>query len=214
MELSNTIYSKIREQLRKDILFRRFEPGRRLKIAELTNLYNVSQMPIREALQQLQGEGLIIIEPHKGAYVRKVDREFVSNIYDIRRVIEVFLTQQSLRSITDKDIHQLEKIQQYYERAVAKEDVGALLNYNKQFHTAIYKLAHNEEAMRIIEGHWQLINGLRLSFSPKADRMKEIIQEHRDILQALSARDEALLTSAAVTHCLKAKADLLGEMGD
>src|SRR5690606_36049383 len=131
----------------------------------------------------LQGEGLIIIEPHKGAYVRKVDREFVSNIYDIRRVIEVCLTQQSLRSITDKDIHQLEKIQQYYERAVAKEDVGALLNYNKQFHTAIYKLAHNEEAMRIIEGHWQLINGLRLSFSPKADRMKEIIQEHRDILQ-------------------------------
>lgn len=94
-QLSNTTYSKVREQLRHDILSNYFAPGARLKILDLVKLYNVSQMPIREALQQLQGEGLVVIEQHKGAYVRHIDKKFVSNIYDVRRVIEVFMTLES-----------------------------------------------------------------------------------------------------------------------
>jgi len=210
--LSNTTYSKVRERLRKDILTNYFEPGARLKIAELIKLYNVSQMPIREALQQLQGEGLIIIEPHKGAYVRKVDQRFVNNIYDIRRIIEVFLTLESLRFISDDDIKKLSKIQSNYEKAALKNDLENSLKFNTQFHTLIYQLADNEEALRIVEGHWQLINSLRLSYGTGSNRVSEVIEEHRAILNALSLRDVKLLEQAASTHCLNAKKDLITVM--
>ena len=208
----DTSYSKVRELLRRDILTHYFEPGTRLKIANLVRLYNVSQMPIREALQQLQGEGLIVIEPHKGAYVREFDEKFVSNVYDIRRIIEVFLTMQSLKSVTDKDIKKLEKIQKDYEKASMKGDVAGILKYNTQFHSTFYRLADNEEALQIIEKHSQLINSLRSSYGFGGNRVDEVIFEHREILKALALRDEVLLEKAAISHCLNAKEDLLKAM--
>ncbi|WP_461533951.1 GntR family transcriptional regulator [Sinomicrobium sp.] len=208
----DTTYSKVRECLRRDILSNYFAPGTRLKIAELIKLYNVSQMPIREALQQLQGEGLIIIEPHKGAYVRELDEKFVSNIYDIRRIIEVFLTLESLKKVTDRDIKKLFQTQKNYEKASVKRDVESMLKCNSQFHTTLYQLADNDEALHIIEKHSQLINSLRLSYGFEGNRVEEVIVEHREILEAISLRDEKLLEKAATSHCLNAKANLLAAM--
>ncbi|MBL8228105.1 MAG: GntR family transcriptional regulator, partial [Bryobacterales bacterium] len=68
--LGDPVYLRVRERLRADILSGRFGPGERIKIAELSKRYGVSQMPVREALQMLQGEGLITIAPNKGASVR------------------------------------------------------------------------------------------------------------------------------------------------
>jgi len=211
-QLSNTTYSKVRERLRNDILSNYFAPGTRLKILDLVKLYNVSQMPIREALQQLQGEGLVVIEQHKGAYVRHVDKKFVSNIYDVRRVIEVFLTLESMRSITDDVLKRLWKIQAGCEKAAKKGNLDQLLKYNTDFHGTLYKLADNEEAFHLVEGHWQLINSLRMSFGFGVSRGDEIIAEHEQILKALEQRDEKALEKAASLHCLHAKEDVLLQM--
>ena len=211
-ELSNTTYSKVRERLRKDILSNYFAPGTRLKILDLVKLYNVSQMPIREALQQLQGEGLVVIEQHKGAYVRQIDKKFVSNIYDIRRVIEVFMTLESMRHITDEVLKKLWKIQAAYSKAAKKGDFDQSLKYNTEFHSTLYGLADNEEAFRLVEGHWQLINSLRMSFGFSKSRTEEVIKEHEEILKALEKRDKKALENAASIHCLNAKKDLLSQM--
>lgn len=210
--LSDTTYSKVREQLRNDILSNHFGPGARLKIIDLVKLYNVSQAPIREALQQLQGEGLVVIEQNKGASVRHIDKKFVSNIYDIRRVIEVFLTLESINSITDDILIKLWKIQKGCEKAAMKGNLEQLLKYNTDFHGTLYKLADNEEALHLVEGHWQLINSLRKSFGLGVTRPKEIISEHEQILRALENRDEKALEEAANLHCLHAKNDVLLQM--
>src|SRR3712207_3392027 len=68
--IADPIYVRVREQLRTDILQGVFAPGERIKIAELSKRYGVSQMPVREALQMLQGEGLVTIAPNKGASIR------------------------------------------------------------------------------------------------------------------------------------------------
>ena len=91
VELATPTYARVCELLRKDILSGQFPPGARLKIAELSQAYGVSQMPIREALQQLQGEGLLDILPNRGASVRTVDARMVRNIYDLRGAIESML---------------------------------------------------------------------------------------------------------------------------
>ena len=211
-QLADPTYSRVREKLRQDILSGYFISGERLKIAELVKRYNVSQMPIREALQQLQGEGLLIIEPNKGAHVRQVDREFLENIYEIRQVIEVYLTVKCINNLKDKDLKNLNQIQNYYEKAAAKADYNTCLQLNRKFHSTIYELANNPEGLQILERHWQLINTLRLTYGFGYRRTEEVINEHRAILAALENRSPKEVEDAASIHCTRAKSDLLSQM--
>lgn len=212
--LADPTYSRVREKLREDILSGYFVSGERLKIAQLVERYNVSQMPIREALQQLQGEGLLIIEPNKGAHVRKVDKQFLESIYEIRQLIEVFLTVKCLENITEKDLRLLNQIQKKYEAAASKEDYTTCLQLNRRFHSTIYELANNMEGLQILEKHWQLINTLRLTYGFGSRRTTEVIKEHRAILSALEKGDKAAVEKAAAIHCVHAKSDLLLQMSE
>lgn len=213
-QLANPTYSRVREKLREDILTGYFISGERLKIAELVKRYNVSQMPIREALQQLQGEGLLIIEPNKGAHVRKVDQHFMENIYEIRQVIEVYLTVKCVQSLKEKDLKILNQIQSSYEKAASNEDYSACLQLNRRFHSTLYEAADNPEGLQILERHWQLINTLRLTYGFGTRRTKEVIEEHRAILAALENRDAKAVEKAATLHCINAKSDMLSQMAE
>ncbi|MEO6522505.1 MAG: GntR family transcriptional regulator [Mucilaginibacter sp.] len=210
--LANPTYSRVREKLREDIISGYFASGKRLKIAELVARYGVSQMPIREALQQLQGEGIVIIEPNKGAHVRQIDEHFLENMYDIRLLIEVYLTVKSADHLTSKELKQLQLIQIQYEKSAAKKDYVACLNHNKSFHAVIYKLADNPEGIQILERHWQLINSLRQTYGFGKDRTAEIIHEHRAIITALESKDKNAIETAATAHCLNARTDLVAQM--
>jgi DNA-binding GntR family transcriptional regulator len=75
---------RLHDLIREDIVEGRLEPGARLKTAELAERYGTSTNPVREALHQLQGEGIVVISPNRGARVRPVGEEFVRNIYEIR----------------------------------------------------------------------------------------------------------------------------------
>jgi DNA-binding GntR family transcriptional regulator len=207
--LADPTYSRVREKLREDIVTGYFSAGTRLKIAELVNRYGVSQMPIREALQQLQGEGLIIIEPNKGAHVRQIDQNFLENMYDIRQLIEVYLTVKSLGNFQAKDIKELETLHSKYVKAVGKSEFQQCLNLNKQFHNLIYRLADNPEGQLILEKHWQLINTMRLTFGYTNDRIQKVILEHQDIIDAIKENNPIALEIAAKKHCLNAKIDLI-----
>jgi DNA-binding GntR family transcriptional regulator len=213
-QLADPTYSRVREKLREDILSGYFISGERLKIAELVDRYKVSQMPIREALQQLQGEGLLIIEPNKGAHVRKVDKQFLESIYEIRQLIEVYLTVKCMDNLKPKDLKLLNQIQKSYESAASKEDYTSCLQLNRRFHSTIYELANNSEGLQILEKHWQLINTLRLTYGFGSRRTAEVIKEHQAILKALESGDPTEVETAASIHCIHAKADLLAQMGD
>src|SRR5690606_19577894 len=127
-------------------------------------------------------------------------------------VIEVYLTMESLRSITDDVLKKLWKIQAGCEKATKKGNLDQLLKYNTDFHGTLYKLADNEEAFHLVEGHWQLINSLRMSFGFGVSRGDEVIGEHEEILKALEKRDEKALEEAANLHCLHAKEDVVHQM--
>jgi DNA-binding GntR family transcriptional regulator len=210
--LADPTYSRVREKLREDIISGYFASGKRLKIAELVARYGVSQMPIREALQQLQGEGIIIIEPNKGAHVRQIDEHFLENMYDIRLLIEVYLTVKSVDHLTSKELSQLQLIQTQYEKSASKKDYVACLNHNKNFHAIIYKSADNPEGIQILERHWQLINSLRQTYGFGHERTSEIIKEHRAIIEALKSKDKKATEIAAITHCVNARTDLVAQM--
>ena len=212
ISLSDTTYARVREKLREDILAGVFEPGMRIRIADLSKRYNVSQMPIREALQQLQGEGLLIIQPNKGASVRSVDEQFINNIYDIRGALEAMLVRRAVASITEAEIKNIEAIQAEYEAAQQNLDVKKLLNYNQRFHHAINMLAKNPEALEMLERSWGLIDFLRHRYSFGTHRLNAITADHRQLLKALKRRDAEAAEACIKKHCEAAKQDLLQQM--
>ncbi len=212
ISLSDTTYARVREKLREDILAGVFEPGVRIKIADLSKRYNVSQMPIREALQQLQGEGLLIIQPNKGASVRSVDEHFINNIYDIRGALEAMLVRRAVAAITDAELKKIEAIQAEYEAAQQHHDVKKLLDCNQRFHHAINVLAGNPEALEMLERSWGLIDFLRHRYDFGAQRLQAIITDHRQLLKALKRRDAEAAEACIRKHCEAAKHDLLQQM--
>ncbi len=210
--IADPVYIRVRERIRTDILSGRFQPGGRIKIADLSKRYNVSQMPVREALQMLQGEGLVTIAPNRGASVRVVDERFIRNMYDIRGALDVLLVRRCARRISESEIFQLHSIEGHYEEAARSSDFAGCLRFNKQFHHVIYTCADNPEALEMLERHWGLIDSLRGRYGFGPERLIEIINEHRQLLRALDQRDEKTAESAALDHCKHAKEDLLSQI--
>lgn len=208
--LNETTYTRVRDKLREDILSGEFKPGVRLRIVDLSNRYGVSQMPIREALQQLQGEGLVSLLPHKGASVREVNEKFVSDMYDIRMAIETMLVHNGVPYMTESDYNRLVAIQEQYEKASEEGDLGLCLKLNESFHKIINNLAQNPEAIRIIDRHWGLIDSMRQIFG--SNRGADISNDHRMLLEALKNRDAEAAANIARDHVTKAKQDLIARM--
>lgn len=210
--LGDPVYARVRERLRQEILSGVFEAGVRLKIAELSHRYAVSQMPIREALQQLQGEGLIVIEPNKGAMVRKVDERLICNMYDIRIAIDALLVRFSASCFGQADLEALQAIQYDFEAAARENQVDRCLQYNRRFHQVIYQVAENPVAWEVVERHWGLIDNLRRKYKFGHARIPGILREHRELIAVLEKRDTDAAVRVIQQHCEKSKLDLVGQM--
>ncbi len=210
--MNDPIYARVRERLRSDILSGEFDTGSRLKIAMLCERYAVSQMPIREALQQLQGEGLVNIEPNKGASVRKIDEQFVSNLYEIRAALEAMLTRLATPNLLAPQRESMRKIQASFEAAVRRGDSEQASELDAQFHRTVYLAANNQEALEWIERQSGLIRCLRRKYGFGPARTPAIIREHRALVLALDYKNAADAEAAAREHCDHAKNDLLQQM--
>lgn len=205
-------YARVCQQLRQDILAGVFAWGGRLKIYDLVRRYGVSQMPIREALQKLQGEGLITIRPNCGASVRKVDAKFIADIYDLRGAIDAMLIRRAAGRVAEADVRTLEIILQTHEQAERRGELSASLEYNKQFHRIIYRIADNPDATEAIERYWDLIDALRRQYGFSPGFMRRVIAGHRRVLEALAARDAETAVRLSAESCERSKNDLIAQM--
>lgn len=210
--LNEPTYGRVRDRIREEILAGVFKPGERLRTQQLADRYQVSPMPIREALQNLQGEGLVELVPNRGASVRRFDTRSVANLYDIRGAIESMLTSKAAAIISEADLEVLEDIQHRYEQMVQDQNLGAAMKLNTELHRRINGLAENEEAMQIIERHWGLIHALRRRYAFGPGRIDETVREHRALIDALRKRDVQMAAQLALAHCESAKQDLVRQM--
>ncbi len=210
--IGDPVYARIRERLRHDILFGVFEPGLHLKISDLSRRYAVSQMPVREALQQLQGEGLIILEPNKGAKVRKIDENFIKNIFDIRIAIETMLLQESFSSLNSNDLRQLHSIQAAFEADVRRNDIENCINHDHEFHSLMLQSATNTEAFNLLDKYWALLDSLQRKFGFGHARIPAIIREHRNILSHLGKHDFESVINLNHKHGHNGKEDLIAQI--
>jgi len=202
----------IRDRVRDDIVAGTLAFGSRLTLDLLARRYSVGHMPVREALRQLEGEGLVVLTPNRCARVRGVDVEFVRNIFDLRIAIEAMLARRAAERIENRHIDRLKSIQALYEARARKRDFESLLLLNREFHDVINDAANNPEAAKVLDGHWHVIAALWNLHGYGEKRVAGVVSDHRQMIEALSAHDAEVAACLAMAHAAKAKQALLARM--
>jgi len=207
-------YILLRDQLRENIISGKIPAGARLLPVEIARRFGVSQTPVRGALQQLEGEGLITIFPHREARVRLFDEHFVRNICDLWGVIEGLMARLSIPRLTPAVMEKLNDISECLRIAIESGDMSSRLSLNQEFHRTIYVLSENSEALGIFEKYLGLIEALHNRYGFHPQRGPKILEDHAAILKALHSQDTALVEELVRLHCEGARDDLLACMSE
>jgi len=202
----------VRRNIRDDIVAGRLGFGSRITIDELASRYGVSHMPIREALRELHGEGLVVIEPNRGARIRPIDISFVENFFDTRSALEVVLTRRAARMCSPAILAELLRMEGDLERFMERGDHAAVLVANRAFHQCIYEQAGNPEALAVVDRHWLLIAALWSRYGYGEERYVGVANDHRHIIFALESADPEAAGVLMTAHVLKAKQDMMRRM--
>ena len=137
-KFSKTIKNSLVLELRDEIVRGTFEPGEWLRLEALAERFEVSTMPIREALSVLEAEGIIRIHPHKGAQVTKFEAAELLEIYELRAMLERHATIKSVPLMTEESFVALEKINAQVSQLRSSFDFASFAKLNMEFHTTLY----------------------------------------------------------------------------
>lgn len=209
-----TNYHKVADELRRDIVNGTLKPGVRLKLHQLADRYNVSPQPVREALQLLQGEGLVVLEPNRGAHVRGLDLNRLRHIYELREAIEGALSRRFAEEAALSDIRRLDEIQARHDEAVDARDIVATDKANLEFHRLIVNHSGNEEAIALRDRYFSLTHSLRGRFGYTDSRWEAVRQDHHELLDAFRKRDGMAAYAIASRHVRVTMDELLRRIAD
>jgi DNA-binding GntR family transcriptional regulator len=209
--ISETSYRRVADKIRDRIIDGTYLPGSRLKVPTLCLDLGVSSNPLREALQQLQGEGLVVIVPNKGATVRPIDERLIRQIYEVNAVLDAFFAGRAAQIATDQQIMQLIAIHRKLESAVIKQDHIKRADNNHRFHVLLGEISGNTEALTVRLRHRNLMRAMRIKYGFSDLRVAAVVAEHEEIISAIAAHDVARAEIAAKMHCLRSGDDIIAQ---
>lgn len=190
-----TVTSAIVDALRERILNFEIPEGHALRQDGLATEFGVSRIPVREALLQLEGEGLITLSAHKGFSVTELSLDDIQDLFDLRTLIEVDLLRRAIPHMTQRDIDKAREILKTFDPALEagthERDWGRL---NWELHSALLAPANRPRAMRVLQNlHRHADRYTRLELKLGAGINERHRQEHCELIElcAKGAVDEA-----------------------
>ncbi|MDB5539272.1 MAG: GntR family transcriptional regulator [Devosia sp.] len=204
--------ASVYEMIREDIVSGRLGPNERLKVAELAEHYQTSTNPIREALQQLRGEGFVVMEPNRGARVRPIDADFVRDIIEIEVLIEAALTRWFVSIASDADIVELEAIQAEIEANNYADRIRHGL-LDTRFHKFIYDRHYNRHAAELWWKHREILRAISRRFPTSLSRRVSVFREHRELIACIQAQDADGAAAVVARHVEGSGRHIIEQMG-
>jgi DNA-binding GntR family transcriptional regulator len=202
----------IRNRILEDLVSGALAFGARITIDELAGRYGGSHMPVREALRQLAGEGIVEMEPGRGARVRRMDAGFVENLFTTRCALEVMLARGAALNANAALADRLDAIEAGLEAHIATGDFAAVLHANRHFHETLFRAAGNPQALALVDPHWVLLHALWRRVGYGKERFAGVASDHRHMIRAVRARDAEAVGILMGAHVIKAKYELLSRM--
>ncbi len=172
--------------LRSEIADRRVVPGAPLRQEELAARFGVSRIPVREALRQLEAEGIVVVQPNRGAFVRTFTAKELREIYDLRILLETDLLRRAVRKMQLAD---LDQIRAEAEAAPWPKNASGLRAIDMRFHLALYEPAGRPLQLAMV----MKLRDSIAHYAPAEDHMRRLssdwMDDHRQIAEACERGD-------------------------
>ncbi|WP_256208265.1 GntR family transcriptional regulator [Paenibacillus sp. CF384] len=195
----NSISEHVYADLKKAILEGVLQPGARLIVTEIAGKYQISQAPVREALERLKQEGLISGIPNKGSVVAAITAKEIRDIFVLREIIEGFAVRQSMPLLTEEDYDYLHHIIAEMDIANQQQEMMRILELDMDFHAFFYKRCDNQAVLEL----WNHMRSKVMRFMAISNRhyTTEVLAEwHLILIDALRSGDPDAAEAAFVGH--------------
>ncbi len=209
---SGSLHGRVFNQIRNDILNGIYEPGESLIETKLSEELGVSRTPIREALRQLELEGLVQSVPNKGVTVRGVSAQDIQDIYTIRMLIEGLAARWAAEKIAPHELEELKEAVDLEEFYTTKSDYSHLLKLDTRFHDIIFKASKSVPLMHTLSTFHHYVQKARRVSISSPDRASAVLKEHKAILQAIIDGDAEKAEKLTTEHVRNASTNLLKQV--
>lgn len=209
-----SLHEEVADCVRTMIIEGELKEGQRIHEPELCQQLDISRTPLREALKVLHSEGLVTIEPNRGAWVATITPEEIREHFEIISSLERRAAELTAVKASESDLARLSKLQDKLERHYQARERNEYFETNQHIHRLIIELAGNDTLTQL---HHQLMNrvsrGRYLAIGMQ-HRWEESVDEHRALLDALRARNAELAGRILAEHVLHTGGTLAKELED
>jgi DNA-binding GntR family transcriptional regulator len=203
--LSRTVAEQVHGFIQQALLAGRLNPGDRLAEGDLAAALGVSRTPIREALRQLDSDGLVVVIPHRGTFVRTLDPARGRQLYEARMLLEPAAARAAAVRISAAQLAALRPlVESALHEAEAGDMPGASVD-NEAFHVELFKISQNDVLLELwsrVWSEWQLFRVCAWRNEPR--RPNSVATEHSALCDALARRDQDAAGEIMAQHVTQA----------
>ena len=193
------------EELKMQILKGSIIPGTRMMEVELAEEMGVSRTPIREAIRKLEKEGLVTIEPRRGAYASMISTEDMVEILEVRQDLEGLAAYFAADRMTKSQMEELKQVSNSYNEAVKEGNMEAMIKHDTRFHHIIVESCRNKILVQMIEQLQELVLRFRYIYYDNFRRAENMPEEHEAIVAAIAEGNADKARAAADIHIERLK---------
>lgn len=173
------------EELKMQILTGKIAPGMRMMEVELAESIGVSRTPVREAIRKLEKEGLVTIQPRRGAYASRISAKDLIDILEVRQDMEGLAAYLASSRMDPNQMKQLVEISEKYDKAVQDGNTADMIEYDSAFHNLIVESCNNSILTMMINRLQELVLRFRYIYYDDFKRAEKMPEEHRIIMEAI-----------------------------
>lgn len=203
--LEEHVYARLEEEILTGV-YKRGDPLTELAISER---FNISRTPVRGAIHRLAEEGLVKLSPNKGAVVTGISKDDIIDIYKIRMRLDGLAAAMAAEKMTDEDIKKLRESVELSEFYTERGDAEHQKELDTAFHALIYTATGSRMLSEILSELHKKAKLYRKLSLDNAGRAERSIAEHREILEAIEARNPKEAERLTQNHIKKALAGIL-----
>lgn len=199
---------QVYKKLRDAIVFGDLNPGEKLVERELSKMFNIGTTPIREAIRQLESEGLIEVFPNRGALVKKITLKDAVDAYEVAAILEGYAAKIAAKKATEPEKKKLRLLADDVARALKAKDYRTYLQKNERFHDALHQIAGNSvlsKQINAVRNQFFRFLGIIASLPGHSEKA---LRAHEEILKAIERGDPEKAGQCIKRHLREVKADL------
>ena len=205
-EISNAPMStNLLAKLQRDILTGKLRAGQKLTEQDICKEYNVSRTPVREALRQLEADGLVENILNRGSFVIGLSDQDYEDMFEMRKAYEIQAVKWAIERITDEEMERLEETFEFMEFYTMRNDIEKMLVINTGFHQMIYEASHNRMLQKQLSSYQTFLKYKGTDSVYDENYLPTVLEEHRAIFKAFKDRDVHAGAEAMEIHINRAK---------